>query len=138
MERERAAVARIRRRTEALSANAADAKRFYERVGPRSSLLTLIEDVHRTSRDLGLKVTRRGYEPTDVKGLPLTRYSITMPVTGTYRQLTSFLDVMERSPHFLIVDQINLRKQGVRGEADLDVVMSAYVKAESKEAAHAE
>jgi len=132
VERERQIVARLRRRTESLQANTADAARFYGRLGSRSALLTVLEELQRTPRDLGLKVGRRSYEPNQVKGLPLMRYAITMPVTGSYRQLTAFLDRMEGSTHFLTVDQVNLRKRGAAGEADLDVSMSAYVRSVSR------
>jgi Tfp pilus assembly protein PilO len=128
VERERQVVTRLRRRNETLQANTADAARFYEGLGSRSALLTVLEELQRTPRDLGLKVGRRSYTPNQVKGLPLTRYAITMPVTGSYRQLTAFLDRMEGSTHFLTVDQVNLRKRGAAGEADLDVSMSAYVR----------
>jgi Tfp pilus assembly protein PilO len=128
VERERMVVGRLRRRAETLQANAADVKRFYDGLGTRSLLLSVLEELQRTSTQLGLKVGRRSYEPNQVKGLPLTRYAITMPVTGSYRQLTAFLDRMEGSSHFLTVDQVNLRKRVAAGEADLDVAMSAYVR----------
>jgi hypothetical protein len=37
---------------------------------------------------------------------------------------------MESSPHFLTVDEVNLRKRAASGEADLDVTLSAYVRSE--------
>lgn len=129
---ERQVVARLRRRVETLQANAADATRFYESLGSRSQLLTVLEELQRTPRELGLKVGPRAYEPAQVKGLPLTRYAINMPLTGSYRQLTAFLDRMEGSSHFLTVDQVNLRKRVAAGEADLDVSMSAYVRSPSR------
>ena len=96
----------------------------------------MLEELQRVPRELRLKVSQRSYEPEPVRGLPLTRYTITMPVSGTYRQLTAFLDRMERSPHFMTVDQVNLRKRGTGGEAELDVVLSAYVRAEGKGDGH--
>jgi len=130
VERDRAAVVRLRRRSEAVQANTADTARFYEVLGPRNVLLAVIEELQRTPRELGLRVGHRSYEPNPVKGLPLTRYAITMPVSGTYRQLTAFLERMESSPHFLTVDEVNLRKRAASGEADLDVTLSAYVRSE--------
>jgi hypothetical protein len=37
---------------------------------------------------------------------------------------------MERSSHFITVDEVSLRKRSAAGEADLDVTMSAYVRSE--------
>ena len=90
----------------------------------------MLEELQRIPRELGLRVGHRAYEPNPVKGLTLTRYAVTMPITGNYRQLTSFLDRMERSSHFMTVDEVNLRKRAAGGEADLDVTMSAYVRSE--------
>jgi Tfp pilus assembly protein PilO len=53
-----------------------------------------------------------------------------MPVSGNYRQLTAFLERMERSSHFITVDEVSLRKRSAAGDADLDVTMSAYVRSE--------
>jgi len=130
VERDRAAAARLRRRTEAVEANTADTTRFFKGLGARNELLAVLEELQRIPRELGLRVGHRAYEPNPVKGLPLTRYAVTMPITGNYRQLTSFLDRMERSSHFMTVDEVNLRKRAAGGEADLDVTMSAYVRSE--------
>ena len=130
VERDRATVARLRRRSDAVQANTADTTRFYDGLGTRNVLLAVLEELQRTPRELGLRVGRRTYEPKEVKGLPLTRYLITMPMTGNYRQLTAFLERMERSSHFFTVDQVNLRKRAASGEADLDVTLSAYVRSE--------
>jgi hypothetical protein len=52
-----------------------------------------------------------------------------MPVTGNYRQLGAFLGALERSPHFLTVDQVAIRqKEG--STADMAVVLSAYFRGE--------
>lgn len=128
--RDRAAADRLRRRIEAVEVNTADTARFYKGLGSRNELLAVLEELQRTPRELGVSVGHRSYEPDAVKGLPLTRYAITMPVTGNYRQLTAFLDRMERSSHFMTVDAVNLRKRAASGEADLDVTLSAYVRSE--------
>jgi Tfp pilus assembly protein PilO len=137
VDQERATATRLRRRSRTLQANAEDTTRFYEGLGSRNELLKVIEELQRTPRELGLRVGPRNYEPNAVKGLPLTRYAITMPVTGNYRQLTAFLERMERSTHFLTVDQVNLRKRAAAGEADLDVTLSAYVRSELSRAGNA-
>ncbi len=130
VERDRSTAARLRRRIETVEANTSDTTRFYRGLGTRNELLAVLEELQKTPRELGLRVGRRAYEPNAVKGLPLTRYAITMPVTGNYRQLTAFLERMERSPHFMTVDEVNLRKRAASGEADLDVTLSAYVRSE--------
>jgi len=132
VDRERRATADLRRRAETLESNNRDLARFYREVvgGRRVGLLPILEELEGTARSLGLDSPRRSYAPREVKGVAgLSRFEITMPVAGNYRQLGSFLGALERSPHFLTVDKVSLRqKEG--SVADLSIVLSAYFRGE--------
>jgi Tfp pilus assembly protein PilO len=138
VERERRATAELRRRAETLESNNRDVARFYREVvgGRRIGLLPVLEELEGMANRLGLQSPRRNYAPKEVKGVAgLSRFQVTMPVTGNYRQLGSFLGALERSPHFLTVDKVSLRqKEG--SVADLSVVLSAYFRGE--EGGHAD
>lgn len=129
-ERERATVAQLRQRVEALRANTKDTERLYREVlGDRGKdLVPTIEEVEKIASDLGLKPLNRSFDHARVAGLPLVRTVIHMPLRGTYSQLVSFLDRVERSKRFLVVDQVSLREQG--GQADLTVAVATYFRAE--------
>lgn len=128
VERERRAMAELRRRAETLESNNRDVARFYREVvgGRRIGLLPVLQELEGMASELGLQSPRRNYSPKEVKGVAgLSRFQVTMPVTGTYRQLGSFLGALERSPHFLTVDKVSIRqKEG--SVADLAIVLSAY------------
>jgi Tfp pilus assembly protein PilO len=132
VERERRAVAGLRRRAETLESNNRDLARFYREVvgGRRIGLLPVLEELEGLAGKFGLQSPRRAYAPKEVTGVAgLSRFTITMPVTGTYRQLGAFLGALEQSPHFLTVDQVKLRqKEG--SMADLAIVVSAYFRGE--------
>lgn len=131
---EQAELVAVRERRATLATNAADERRFLaEIVGDRrESLVPVLQDVTRMAQELGLQPRSASYSRSSVKGAPLTRFEITMPVSGTYAQLASFLRSMERSRHFVTVESIGLREeQG--GQADLDLVMSAYFRSEPGE-----
>src|SRR6185436_14434221 len=97
----------------------ADVKRFYgQTLGAKSSLLAVQRDMEAMARDLGLRVGNRSYSTEEVKGSEsIRRFQMTMQVKGTYRQLVSFLDRLERSPHFVTLDQVSLahRETGAAG-----------------------
>jgi Tfp pilus assembly protein PilO len=100
----------------------------------RGSEAAALHEVESLARELGLHPERRTYRHAEVKGLPLVRVEINMPISGSYTQLVSFLDRLERSSAFLTVDRVELRgKEGAEGEADLSVVLSAYFRAEAAE-----
>lgn len=132
VERERRATAELRRRAETLETNNRDVARFYREVvgGRRMGLLPILQELEGMANGLGLQSQRRSYAPEEVKGVAgLSRFQITMPVSGTYRQLGSFLGLLERSPHFLTVDKVSIR-QREGGVAELSIVVSAYFRGE--------
>jgi Tfp pilus assembly protein PilO len=128
VDRSRQVTEALRGRADAMQSNRNDVARFYARLGDKSNLTRVREEIASFGRDLGLKVGALAYTPEEVKGGEgVSQFQVRMPVTGTYRQLAAFLDRLERSPYFVTVDQIQIRKrERESGSADLDLVMSAY------------
>jgi len=126
-----AAVQAQRTRRQTLDSNAGDQRRFFsEVVGQRDErLLPTLLEIGALARELGLALDSQEYAPAEVKGLPLTRFTITLRVTGSYQQLSSFLDRLERSPRFLWVEEVRLAQQR-RSPATLDVVVTVYFQEE--------
>jgi Tfp pilus assembly protein PilO len=130
--RKRAQLAVLERRADILHRNAEDTRRFFDKVlGTRPErLVPLLREIEKTAEGLGLGTGRAGYQASEVKQSPLVRFVITMPISGSYRQLLSFLDRLERSTQFLIVEQVALREKQGAG-ADLSVVLSTYFRSET-------
>lgn len=130
---QRTRVADLRARTEAIVANRKESHAFLEdRVkGPGTSLVPLLAEVESLAKQQGLKVGNQGFSREGVKGLPLERFAITMPVTGTYDQVAGLVQQLERSTYFVTLDQIGARTGGNVGEGtvELDLSFSAYFKA---------
>jgi hypothetical protein len=61
-------------------------------------------------------------------------FEVTMPVSGTYEQLGAFLQKLERSSHFLIVQGIALRTRASDGGADLDLKLQVYFRSDESAA----
>jgi Tfp pilus assembly protein PilO len=127
VERDRRVTAALRSRSDAMRSNQADVGRFYARLGPKETLSQVRAEITQLAHELGLKVANFSYAPEQVKGGEgVSQLVVRMPVSGTYRELASFLDRLERSSYFVTVDQIQLRKQPSSGEADLDLTLSAF------------
>ena len=131
VEREQRVLSSAKERVEILRANARDADTFYRDVvkGANEDLLPTLQYIEKTTEELGLTATSRNYAEQEVKGLGIVRFSITMPMSGPYKQIVAFLDRLERSTRFLVVDQIQLHVRTDVG-GDLMFVLSAYFKAE--------
>ena len=133
VERERERQAAAAERAGAIRDNERDARRFYQDlVGSREkTLLPLLRRIGEIAAELGLEQAHSAYKPDEVRGAPLTRFVITLPITGTYPEVVSFLDQLERLPQFVTVDRIGIRGSDAgEGPTDLDLTLSAYFLAE--------
>ena len=89
---ERSRVEGVRQRARTIEANTADVGRLYQALGRKGSLLKIQEDIAGVARQLGLTVGNRSYTNEAVKSSDsLARFRITMPISGSYRQVVSFL-----------------------------------------------
>ena len=126
---ERARVERVRQRVRALETNAGDVGRFYEAIGRKDTVFAVQEDIVGLGRQLGLVIGSRSYTNDTVKGgRGLARFKIVMPISGSYRQVATFLHRLESMRHFVTVDQVALREQqGAGGSAtSLNITLSVY------------
>lgn len=130
---DRARVASLKARNETILANRKESRSFLEdRVArPGTSLVPILEEVESLARAQGLKVGNQGFRRESVKGLPIERFEIDMPVSGTYDQVTGLVQHLERSQYFLTLDEIGARSSadaGITGVA-LTLKFSAYFRA---------
>jgi Tfp pilus assembly protein PilO len=129
---ERSRVAALKARKEAILANRTESRAFLEgRVArPGTSLVPMLAEVESLARQQGLTVGTQGFQREGVEGLPLERFEINMPVTGTYDQVAGLVQQLERSSHFLTLDEINARQRGnEEGSVGLNLLFSAYFRA---------
>lgn len=125
---ERGRVAALRERAEAMSANARDSERFLrELLKPRpEALLPALDEIHRAASEEGISLGRESYTPEEAKAGTPARIRVQLPVAGSYEQIVGFLGRIERSKHFLVIDQLSLDAGVAGGEARLAIVLSAY------------
>ena len=127
--RQRRITAAIVEQAGAIRSNAAQTDRFYRDVIVPNSvdLLPLIEDIEKMAAEPGLKTGPRTYGLAPVKGAPITRLGVNLNLQGSYDQLVAFLDRVERSPRFLIIDRIALNSGTGHEGSNLRVEVSAFL-----------
>jgi len=125
--RDRRVTAALRARSDTMKSNREDLGRFYDRLGPKGTLAQVRAEITTLAQDLGLRVGGLSYSPETVKGGEgVAQLHMRMSVAGTYRELAAFLDRLERSPHFVTVDQIQLRKRDTGSDGGLDIALSSF------------
>jgi Tfp pilus assembly protein PilO len=124
---ERDRQASLKARYDLVVANTRDTTEFYQkRIGARgSSLVPVLSEVEGLARAHGLQVANQNFTYEPVKGAPLDRFKVEMPMRGTYRELVAFVEDLERSSQFITVDSISVRGQQA-GEAEVRMVLSCY------------
>jgi Tfp pilus assembly protein PilO len=125
---ERRRLDEARQRVDVLRRNADDTARFYrEVVGDRhAGLVPTLQEVSATAEGIGLKVAQQRYTRARVQGLPLERFRITLPVTGSYAQLASLVAAIEHLARFVTVDEVALNEDASTGQGTLGIGLSVY------------
>lgn len=131
---ERQRVAAVRERADAIEANVKDAQRFLDSTvaARQSGLVPVLKDIEDLARGQGLKVGGQSFSPDVVKGTPLARLAVRMPVAGQYGQLVGFLQGLEAFPHFITLDEMAVRSaRGEQGQdTRLELTLSCYFRTE--------
>jgi Tfp pilus assembly protein PilO len=122
-------IAGIRRQAYVVKANIDESARFFKETvaSCEAGKTTILEDLFKMTSELSLRSDRTGMAEKEVKGLPLVEMTITMPVAGTYQQVGTFLQKIESSEHFLVVESVTMRERTLDGGgADLDIRIVSY------------
>lgn len=94
---------------------------FNETLGEREKrIVPLLEEIYRTTRAADLRPDSIGYSSVDEPGTDAL--SMTFSVQGSYANVKRLLSELERSPRFLVVEQLGL---GGGSAEDPDVVRIA-------------
>ncbi len=120
----------LRRTSQIAGQNDADVRRFYRGlVGTREqTLLPVLAEIDGLARELSLDPGTQTFEAEPVKKRPLMRFRINVPLRGSYSQVVTLLERLERSPNFVTVDEIKLRErpQEGAGATELSLVCSTF------------
>lgn len=138
VEQARQTVADLKRRADTVRENEGAEKRLLEEVlsTRRVGLVPTLAEIEKLAAEPGLEAGGRTFNPEALKELPLLRLGVSVSLTGGYGQLVSFLRGLERSKHFITVDQIQLRERKGEdrdsSEGALSVQLSAWFRAEGE------
>lgn len=66
------------------------------------------------------------YSNKDIGTMNLSEFSLTVPVSGTYEQVRRFIQALEITPRFLILESIRLRTTGRQNIVEVDLQLRTY------------
>lgn len=107
-----------------------DLDRLYlEVLGNRSDKITAVlkerEDI---SKRYGVLPERVRYTNSEIRNLPLEQFSMSFPLEGSYASLRFFLNNIEHSTNFFIVENVELEDEasGSSAEMTMRIVISTF------------
>ena len=83
-------------------------------------------EIEKLARDAGLKPKKSAYSISKVRGTDLVRCEVTLPLDGSYANLTGFLARIESAKRFIVVDQMALAQE--EDGARMNLKLSAIFK----------
>jgi Tfp pilus assembly protein PilO len=83
-------------------------------------------EIEKLARDAGLKPKKSAYAVSKVRGTELVRCEVTLPLDGSYANLTGFLARIESTKRFIVVDQMALVRE--EDGARMNLKLSAIFK----------
>jgi Tfp pilus assembly protein PilO len=90
-----------------------------------SGYSTVISDLGQMGKDAGVQISGTGYHETAVKDRGLSEVQISAAVQGDYQSLIRFINSLEHSPRFYVLDGLTLASE-TSGAIKLNVTLRTY------------
>ncbi len=102
-------------------------ERFHgEILGTRGSrLIVILEQSESIARRYGMQPQRVRFPSAQVQDQPLERFAMSFPLQGSYDSLRRFIDAIESSPSFMIIEEVLLEGSSGR-EQTMRITVSTY------------
>ena len=123
----RARLAGLADEKNALAAARGDIESFYgETLGNRNRQIEVIRERNEIASSFGVLPTRVNYTNDVEEGQPVERFTMSFPLQGNYASLRFFLNTIERSNNFLIIDGVELEGSGEERELSMRITVTTY------------
>jgi len=119
---------RVTARKDVLAQNRKDIETLYrDHLKERADdLFPTQREIEKLAREAGLRPKESSYAMAAIKGTELVRCDVTLPLDGSYTNLTAFLARIESTKRFILVDQMGLSRD--EGGARMNLKLSAIFK----------
>lgn len=109
-------------------ANVRDEGRFLGEVAAarQPDLLATITEIREIAQASGVTVPSWSFDDKPMSDAPIDAFEITVPVEGNYDRLVAFLEGLQRSKHFLAVDELRLAGGEGNQVPRLEIKLSAF------------
>jgi type IV pilus assembly protein PilO len=97
----------------------------------RTAFSTIVGDIDKSAKDSGIKPKGASYEVNPIEGSNnLSMMTITSAYEGTYHDLLEFVNRLDKSPRFLILDTLTVAPQQGGGSLNVSIKFNLFVREE--------
>lgn len=101
---------------------------YYGFFPPQTSTPDALAKIYQAARQQNIDLVEGKYRPKPERAGRLLRYQITLPVTGTYRQVREFLSlVLARIPNAALDDVVFERRKIGESSVEAKITLSLYL-----------
>jgi len=108
-----------------------DLGKFRAAIPSRTEFTALIGEIFSLATNAGLSIDRIGYEPKEITGHELLRYTLNFSVSGDYGQIKRFVYSLEQSDRLIAIEELSLSGESKEGKVNLRVRLSTYFKTDT-------
>jgi type IV pilus assembly protein PilO len=95
----------------------------------QSTFSTIVSELDRVAKEAGITPKERSWNLEEVEGSEtVMQMSITSGFEGTYANLTKFVNLLDKSPRFLIVETLQAAPQQGSNMLNISVKLDTFVR----------
>ena len=98
----------------------------------RTQGMTIRVELEGLANNLQVKRADFSYDYKKLEDFGLQHFMLSVPVEGNYRNIRRFINSIERSEHFLILDRVDLSSEKKEDTLNLDFMLSTYLVEDEK------
>lgn len=104
-----------------------DCDQFYQQylLSGATGYSVIVADLNKMARDAGVQASDVKFNPTPIKDRNLVEVAISSDVQGDYQGLIRFLNLLERSQHFYVLNGLTL-ESAASGPIKLNLSLRTY------------
>ena len=116
------------RTSDALLTAMREAEEFSQGFPRRTDLVGLMGRLTKLANSLALKVPDTDYQPSEMKGVGLTKVTVQMGVEGPYEKIRRFVYELESMRRFLVIERLSLRDLKAASVLQVQVQLAMYLR----------
>jgi len=107
-----------------------DLEKFRTLIPPRDGLTDLVAELFRVAEKANIAINQINYAPKEIEEQNLLQYGLVFSITGSYRQLKTFISLIEASKRLIVIEGITIRSDLRSGnQGSLQLHLATYFQA---------